>query len=100
MDNKTIGIAIGAVALYMLLNKRNSNQAPPQQYVPQYSYVPPQPPRSNAQAWSQWVQAIVGTYGTVAQLWQPGGPFYNQPVTQQQAQQIATNFAQGVSFFP
>lgn len=104
MDNKTIALALGAVALYMVLSKRNNTapaQQQQQQFRPQYSYVPPQPPPNNAQAWSQWVNAIVGAYGTAASLWQPGGPFYQAPITPNQAQNIATNFANGMGYaFP
>lgn len=39
--------------------------------------VPPAPPAQTPE-WQNWVSAILNTFGEVAELWQPGGPFYNQ----------------------
>lgn len=80
MKNKDLGFILAGVAVFMLLNQRKQYN----QYQ-NYPYVPPQPPRNNAAAWQQWAQAIIGTYGMVAELWQPGGPFHN--VSQQEVAQ-------------
>ena len=91
-DN-TVLLLVGAAALLLLSNQRR-NTAPP--VYTNYSQVPHAPPRSNAQAWAQWVAAITQSFGTVATLWQPGGPFYQQPVSPQEAQDIASNFQFGL----
>lgn len=98
-SNQTALVILGVAAVWYL-SSRNRTTQPAQPFVPYQSYIPPQPPPSNAQAWSQWVNAIVGSYGAVASLWQPGGPFFQQPVTQQQALQIANNFSTGFQSFP
>lgn len=75
IDTKTL--IIGGIILYMLTRKKqntgNSGSPPPQTY----NY--PTPPPRNTQAWAAWAKAIISTAGNVASLWQPGGPFYNQP---------------------
>lgn len=77
MKNKQlIALALlgGAAALYLM------NQQPPR-YTGQYANIPPPPPR-NSPNYQQWVQTILQTFGQVADLWKPGGPFYQQPVPQ------------------
>lgn len=67
-----MGMLLIGLAAVLLLTQRK--QTPVYQNYPQ---IPPSPPQSNAQAWQEWASAIIATYGNVAQLWQPGGPFYN-----------------------
>lgn len=69
--DKSLLLIAGAAALFLL-----SNQQRQQQYAPQFQQVPP-PPRNNARDFAAWASAIVNTFGNVAELWQPGGPFYN-----------------------
>lgn len=71
-------VIIGGLLLYML-SRRNNNASTNnnQQQPPVYTY--PQPPAQNSPQWAQWAQTIISTFGNVAQLWAPGGPFYNQP---------------------
>lgn len=80
MKTKDIGLILAGVAVYMLITQNQKRYNTYQNYPT----VPPQPPRNNAQAWQQWVQTIIGTYGMVAELWQPGGPFYQVPQSQVQ----------------
>lgn len=61
----------GIVVAYMMLQKRSTPAST------NYSSVPPPPPRNNAQALATWANTILAIYGNVAELWQPGGPFYN-----------------------
>ena len=99
MKNKNIAyLLLGGIAIYYLMR----NQQPRQAFIPNQTYVPPPPPQgqSNGQAWSQWVGTIVNSFGTVASLWAPGGPFHNQPITPEQAQQIAYNAGFGFNQFP
>jgi len=81
-DNKIMILGLLAVG-YLLLKKQQT----PYNYYQQYPYIPPAPPQ-NTPAWQQWVSVIVGTFGAVANLWAPGGPFHNQPITQDQAIEI------------
>lgn len=66
-------LAIGAAAI-LLLTGSSRQQA----YAPQFQHIPPMPPRSNAQEYAAWANAIIATFGNIAALWQPGGPFYGQ----------------------
>lgn len=51
---------------------------PPGQYpYPNFPTVPPPP--STPQQIADWAAAITSTFGNVASLWQPGGPFYQNP---------------------
>ena len=86
MKNKQLAYIILGVGAFLLLSQK---QRPPYQTGP-YNYYPnippPPPPRPNtAQAFSDWVSAILNSYGAVADLWQPGGPFYQLPPDQAQA---------------
>ena len=70
-----IGAALLAgVAILLLKNKQS--QAQPQPYY-NYPQIPPAPAAPQTPAWTQWANAIIDTFGNVADLWQPGGPFYN-----------------------
>lgn len=72
---------IGFAAWQLLKPKK----APPT--TQNFQQMPPAPPPGTP-AWQMWAQGIVNVFGSVAQLWQPGGPFYNQPISQEQAQAI------------
>lgn len=78
LNGKTIGIAMiaGAALLYILKPKQQVIRIPAS-YNP--NQVPPQPPQQNSPQWQNWVNLVIGTYGAVAWLWQPGGPFYKVP---------------------
>lgn len=79
MKNKNILIVlgIGAVA-YFLLKKRTSTQRPA--YVPQQYYQAP--PRGTA-AFQNWANTLLQVYGQSKWLFEPGGPFYNNKITDQ-----------------
>lgn len=81
-DNKLLVLGLLAAG-YFLLKKKNT----PYNYYQQYPYIPPAP-QKNTQAWQQWVATIVQSFGAVANLWAPGGPFYNSGLNQQQAIEI------------
>lgn len=70
-EKKNLGMILIGVAAFMLINRK-----PQPQYRPQFQNVPP-PPRNNPQRFSQWANLILQTYGDIAELWQPGGPFHN-----------------------
>lgn len=70
-----IGAALLAGVAILLLKKKQT-QAPAQPYY-NYPQVPAAPSVPNTPAWTQWANAILDTFGNVADLWQPGGPFYN-----------------------
>lgn len=80
--NLLIAALIG-VGFYLLTRRKPVVQPTPQNL----SQIPPAPP-ANTPAWTQWVQAVVSVFGTVSALWAPGGPFYKQPITQNQALEI------------
>lgn len=71
--SKTIGfIALigGAAALaWYFINRRNTN--------PSFQNTPPAP-TTNTQnpQFMQWATLIMATFGNIAALWKPGGPFY------------------------
>ncbi len=83
MNNTTnilLVLILGGAAAYFISSQDSSNQ---QQVTPQYPYwghpnipVEPQP---NTPAWAAWANAIIGIAGNAISLWQPGGPFYNNP---------------------
>lgn len=82
MKNKQLAMMILGAGAVLLLMQSQSNQQ--QVWYPQgggYYYnfpdIPPAP--STAQAFQQWVDAITSAYGNIAALWQPGGPFYQNP---------------------
>lgn len=78
IDTKTLLLLAGVGLLGWALLKRS--QPDPRNWQ---QYLPPQPPPpsqgGNAQEWQQWINLAMNTFGQVASLWQPGGPFYNQP---------------------
>lgn len=79
MNNKTIGFAVVLGAI-LLLSRRGQAAPGAGSFTPGQSYVPPRPNRQmNPQAFQQWVNSILATYGAVSALWQPGGPFHNDP---------------------
>lgn len=72
-QKQLIGLAIlGGLAYYLATR----NQTPV--YRGQYSNIPPPPPPSSPN-FQIWVNTILQTFGQVADLWKPGGPFYKQP---------------------
>lgn len=83
-NNQILTLGLIAAGIYLITRKPEANQPPPYYNFPN---VPPAPP-ANTQQWQQWVAVIAQTFGTVSSLWAPGGPFYKQPVTPEQAQQI------------
>jgi hypothetical protein len=92
---KLAGLALLGFGLYTMMNRSgngNGNQPPNYQNVP-----PPPAPTANDQTWQQWAGAIISSVGVVASLWQPGGPFYNNPnaPTPEEANQLA----QGMEYF-
>lgn len=71
-DKKLLALLLlGGIGIYYLMNRRPV-------YAPQFRHLPPPPPR-NSPNYQMWVDAIMKVYGAAAALWQPGGPFYNQP---------------------
>jgi len=43
-----------------------------------FPFVPQAPPSSQTDRFTSWFNAVVGLYGNVSGLWQPGGPFYRK----------------------
>lgn len=86
-DNQKLIIAglLGFVAWQVLKKPAATTTLPPN-----YTQYPSPPPRQNTQAWQIWVQGIINTYGAVAQLWAPGGPFYGKGISQEQAIEIGS----------
>lgn len=77
MKSKDIGyLLIGGAMVYFLTQR---SQAPI--YRPQYQQLPPPPPRNRAAEYQAWISLVLNTYGAIADLWQPGGPFHNTGVT-------------------
>lgn len=74
-NNQLLGLVIlgGAAAWYFM----NQQQQP--QYTGQYSNIPPPPPQSSPN-YQAWVNTILQTFGQVADLWKPGGPFYKSNI--------------------
>lgn len=80
-DNTNTLLILGGAALVgwaLLGNNSNNNNNSNSGGYSNYPSVPPPPPQ-NTPEWTYWVTAITGTFGNVIQLWQPGGPFYNEP---------------------
>lgn len=73
-QKQLIGLAILAGLAYYLTT-RNQQLV----YRGPYSNIPPPPPTSSPN-FQIWVNTILQTFGQVADLWKPGGPFYKQPV--------------------
>lgn len=76
MKSKEIGyLLMGGALIYFLTQQQR------QPYLaPQYQQLPPAPPRSRAAEYQAWINLVLGTFGNVAALWQPGGPFYNSGI--------------------
>lgn len=83
MKNKQLAYIILGVGAFLLLSKKQNYSYQPRPYN-YYPNIPPPPPNT-AQAFSNWVNAILNSYGAVADLWEPGGPFYQLPPDQAQA---------------
>lgn len=87
-DNNTLLVALLlGVGVYMLSRRSTTTT---QQIPPNYNQIPPAPVQ-NTPAWQQWVAAVISVFGTAANLWAPGGPFYKQPISQNQAIEIANS---------
>lgn len=91
MNKKTLAYVILGGAAVLLLTRRGNAQVPPRNI--NVTPPPPPPPSNNANAWAMWAQTIMQAYGNVAALWQPGGPFYRNNISDQQAQWIAQGVA-------
>lgn len=65
------GLLVIGVGLYFLLKR--PRVAPTTQ---NFNQLPPAPPRNNISMYGQWASTIIQLFGDVAELWQPGGPFY------------------------
>jgi len=79
--NQIMGTALIGLVIYFITKKR-AGVAPGMAPPPPPYYNPntvPQMPSSNTPQWAQWVNTITNTYGAVAWLWAPGGPFYKIP---------------------
>lgn len=74
-QKQLIGLAVLAGLAYYLYTKQQ--QAP--RYTGQYQNIPPPPPRASPN-YQVWVNTILQTFGKVADLWKPGGPFYKSQV--------------------
>lgn len=85
-DKTLLMAVILGVGVYMLTRSKPATTTIP----PNYNQVPPAPVQ-NTPAWQQWVAAIISVFGTTASLWAPGGPFYKQPISQNQAIEIANS---------
>lgn len=85
-DKSLITLALIGAGVYLLTRKQAAT--PPAYY--NYPQIPPAPP-ANTPQWQQWVALITQTFGTVANLWAPGGPFYKEPVTPGQAIEITND---------
>lgn len=72
--NQVLGLVLlGGIALYYFMQQQRPV------YTGPYQNVPPPPPQ-NSPNYQVWVNTILQTFGQVADLWKPGGPFYRQPV--------------------
>lgn len=78
MENTTtlIAVGLGIGAGYLFLKSQNQNT----QFntYPNFPTISSQP-RPNTPEWAIWANAIIASFGNVAALWAPGGPFYNNP---------------------
>jgi len=83
-DNTLAYIIIGVGAL-LLLSRNRATQTT--QTQPRYNFqnIPPPPPPNQAAAFQMWAQTILNSYGQIAELWKPGGPFYKLSPEQVQA---------------
>ena len=74
-ENKKLltGVLIGIGVLMFIQSSRTAPLAP------QYQNIPPQPSRTNKEAWFRWAKQVMDLYNQSRSLWQPGGPFYNGP---------------------
>ncbi|MEO1260554.1 MAG: hypothetical protein AAFZ15_17285 [Bacteroidota bacterium] len=73
MNNRTLGLlAVGGVLAwvgYRYLEQRKVTQSLP----------PPVSTGGNANDWEKWANLALNVYGSIAALWQPGGPFHKIP---------------------
>ena len=62
-------LLLGGLAVYYFSQQQRPT------YTGPYQNVPPPPPQ-NSPNYQAWVTTILQTFGQVADLWKPGGPFY------------------------
>jgi hypothetical protein len=82
-NNNLLLLGLGGLILYVLTRRPSYTPPPIQQgynYYPSFPQVPPAP-QNNAAAFQAWASAILSTFGNVASLWEPGGPFYQEAGT-------------------
>ncbi|MCB0707417.1 MAG: hypothetical protein KDC34_19005 [Saprospiraceae bacterium] len=93
-DKTILALAVGGLFAYVLLKPKKGFSGSGFNYYQNYPDVPPAPTHNN-NAFLAWAQTIVGLFGTVASLWEPGGPFHNSGITPEMAEQLEvgiTNF--------
>lgn len=73
-QKQLIGVALLAGLAYYLYSQQQTTR-----YTGAYQNVPPPPPRTSPN-YQVWVNTILQTFGQVADLWKPGGPFYKSQV--------------------
>ena len=86
IDTKTILIAglVGAVAYFATRKPSQSLTTAQLLALMQQQSLAQKPVSNTPQAIQAWVQTLIGTFGNVYALWQPGGPFYKpSPQVQQ-----------------
>jgi len=72
--NNIIAVAVLGFLAWKYLPALSAPAQPAQPPYPKYPNIPPAPPQGTPK-WQNWVNAILETYGSVAELWQEGGPF-------------------------
>ena len=66
---------VGGLALLAMLGRQQRYQDPtPTNFQ---NFPAPPPSTANQGQWQAWVSLALNTFGQVANLWEPGGPFYN-----------------------
>lgn len=83
---------VGGLALLAMLGRQQRYQDPsPTNFQ---NFPAPPPSTANQGQWQAWVALALNTFGEVAALWEPGGPFYNVTDTwefEQAMAQLSTN---------
>ena len=77
--NKIIGAALVGFVVWQV--------AKPKTGTPANQPPPPRPhPSSDRDKWVKWASVIIAIFGQAKKLWEPGGPFYNTPVPEPNAE--------------
>lgn len=71
----TLLLAVGGLLLYSQLQAQKKYAPPTQENF--NNFPPPPPPGENQSTWQNWIALALNTFGDIAELWGPGGPFYN-----------------------